>query len=171
VKTQLYHIALTDLLWMLIPVGIVVFFYLRWTQDRITIPYALGRMVLQLLSIGYVLVYIFTTHSPWLMGSILMVMLMILGSAGKSVAIYWTLRPRKVQIHLSSVREGRGYCVGLFQLHYHLHQPKGIHLSYYQTAYPVWYAVDGKCFSFFYFVLLKLFVSLQWSFHQDPLKP
>jgi putative ABC transport system permease protein len=95
VKTQLYHIALTDLLWMLIPVGIVVFFYLRWTQDRITIPYALGRMVLQLLSIGYVLVYIFTTHSPWLMGSILMVMLMILGSAGKSVAIYLALRPSK----------------------------------------------------------------------------
>jgi putative ABC transport system permease protein len=78
VKTQLYHIALTDLLWMLIPVGIVVFFYLRWTQDRITIPYALGRMVLQLLSIGYV-----------------MVMLMILGSGGISVAVYLALCPSK----------------------------------------------------------------------------
>jgi putative ABC transport system permease protein len=78
-KHSLYHIALTDLLWMLIPVGIVAFLYCRWTDDRTTLPYALGRMLLQLLSIGYVLIYIFTTSSPWLVGGILMVMLAAAG--------------------------------------------------------------------------------------------
>ncbi len=78
-KHTLYPIALTDLLWMLVPVGIVVLLYIRWTDDRITLPYALGRMLLQLLSIGYVLIYIFTTRSPWLVGGILMVMLVAAG--------------------------------------------------------------------------------------------
>jgi putative ABC transport system permease protein len=79
VKQTLYHIALSDLLWMLIPVGIVAFLYFRWTDDRTTLPYALGRMLLQLLAIGYVLVYIFTTSSPWLVGGILMIMLVAAG--------------------------------------------------------------------------------------------
>lgn len=78
-KHSLYHIALTDLVWMLIPVGIVAFLYYRWTDDRTTLPYALGRMLLQLLSIGYVLVYIFTTSSPWLVGGVLAVMLTAAG--------------------------------------------------------------------------------------------
>jgi putative ABC transport system permease protein len=75
VKNHLYHIALIDLLWMLIPVGIVIFFYFHWTKDSKTLPYALARMLLQLLGIGYLLVYIFHTKSPYLTGAILSVML------------------------------------------------------------------------------------------------
>jgi putative ABC transport system permease protein len=74
-KHSLYHIALIDLLWMFIPVGIVVFFYYHWTKDSRTLTYALARMLLQLLGIGYLLVYIFHTKSPYLVGGILAVML------------------------------------------------------------------------------------------------
>ncbi len=74
-KHTVYHIELIDLLWMLIPVGLVVFLYFRWTKDSRTLPYALVRMILQLLGIGYLLVYIFQTKSPYLIGAILSVML------------------------------------------------------------------------------------------------
>ena len=62
-KTSIYHIEMLDLLWMLIPVGIAAFFYIRWTKDLTTLPYALFRMMLQLILIGYVLTYIFTSDS------------------------------------------------------------------------------------------------------------
>ncbi len=74
-KNHLYHIALIDLLWMLIPAAVVMFFYYYWTKDAKTLPYALSRMLLQLLGIGYLLVYIFKTSSPYLIALILSVML------------------------------------------------------------------------------------------------
>jgi len=74
-NTSIYHIDMLDLLWMLIPVAIVAVIYLRWTKEPITIPYALLRMVLQLILIGYILTYIFNSDSPYLIVLILSVML------------------------------------------------------------------------------------------------
>lgn len=75
----LYHIELSDLLWALIPVAVMGIIYIRWTQDTRTIPYALLRMILQLILIGYILTYIFTTHHSWLVAGVLTVMLSAAG--------------------------------------------------------------------------------------------
>jgi putative ABC transport system permease protein len=71
----IYHIQLIDLLWILIPVFIVVVIYMRWTKDRSTIFYALFRMLIQLILIGYVLNYIFDTSSSYLVILVLSIML------------------------------------------------------------------------------------------------
>lgn len=74
-NTSIYHISLFSLLWVMIPVAIVIVIYIRWTADRTTLFYALGRMLIQLLLIGYVLTYIFSSHSSYLVILILSVML------------------------------------------------------------------------------------------------
>ncbi|WP_415405957.1 ABC transporter permease [Sulfurovum sp. CS9] len=74
-NTSIYHISLLDLLWVMIPVVIVIVIYMRWTQDKATLFYALFRMLIQLILIGYVLTYIFASDSPYLVVLILSVML------------------------------------------------------------------------------------------------
>ena len=74
-NTSIYHISLLDLLWVMIPVVVVIVIYMRWTQDRTTLFYALFRMLIQLILIGYVLTYIFTSDSSYLVILILSVML------------------------------------------------------------------------------------------------
>lgn len=59
----------------MIPVAVVIVIYIRWTQDRSTLFYALFRMLIQLILIGYVLTYIFASDSPYLVVLILSVML------------------------------------------------------------------------------------------------
>jgi len=72
-----------DLLWVFIPVVIMMIIYFRWTKDTLTLPYALIRMLTQLLLIGYVLTYIFTSNSSYLIILILSVMLI----AGSIIAL------------------------------------------------------------------------------------
>ena len=74
-NTSIYHISMLDLLWACIPVVIMIVIYIRWTQDKLTLFYALTRMLIQLILIGYVLTYIFTSDSPYLVILILSVML------------------------------------------------------------------------------------------------
>jgi len=74
-NTSIYNISFVDLFWVLIPVFVVVVIYMRWTQDRSTLFYALFRMLIQLILIGYVLTYIFDAKSPYLVILILSVML------------------------------------------------------------------------------------------------
>ena len=64
--TSIYHISLLNLFWVMIPVAIVIVIYMRWTQDRTTLFYALFRMLVQLILIGYVLTYIFSTDLSYL---------------------------------------------------------------------------------------------------------
>lgn len=64
-----------DLLWVFIPVVIMMIIYSRWTKDASTLPYALIRMFIQLILIGYVLTYIFNSDSSYLIILILCVML------------------------------------------------------------------------------------------------
>ncbi len=68
-------ISLYNLLWIFIPVGIVIVFYALWTEDKKTLFYAIVRMFLQLILIGYFLTYIFQTKEPSLIVLILLVML------------------------------------------------------------------------------------------------
>lgn len=74
-NTSIYNISLLNLLWIMIPVAIVIVIYIRWTQDKATLFYALFRMLIQLILIGYVLTYIFDANSPYLVVFILSVML------------------------------------------------------------------------------------------------
>ena len=60
------EIPFQNLLLALIPVGIVVVILIRWSLDARTAVYAICRMFLQLLLIGYVLEYIFRTQTPWI---------------------------------------------------------------------------------------------------------
>lgn len=74
-NTSIYNISLLDLLWVMIPVAVVIVIYMRWTEDRSTLFYALFRMLIQLILIGYVLTYIFESKTPYLVVFILSVML------------------------------------------------------------------------------------------------
>lgn len=74
-NTSIYHISLFNLLWVMIPVALVIVIYMRWTQEKATLFYALFRMLIQLMLIGYVLTYIFNADSPYLVVLILCVML------------------------------------------------------------------------------------------------
>jgi len=74
-NASLYNILLSDLLWVCIPVAFVIMIYVRWTEDKATLFYALFRMLIQLVLIGYVLTYIFDARSPYLVIIILSVML------------------------------------------------------------------------------------------------
>jgi putative ABC transport system permease protein len=68
-------ITLSDLLWLFIPISIVIAIYIRWVGDKSTIFLALFRMILQLILIGYVLVYLFKSSSGSLIIFILSIML------------------------------------------------------------------------------------------------
>lgn len=52
-------ISFYNLSFTLIPLIIVWFFYYKWTKDSKDIPYSIIRMVIQLLLIGFFLLYIF----------------------------------------------------------------------------------------------------------------
>ncbi|MDM5271666.1 ABC transporter permease [Sulfurovum sp. zt1-1] len=88
-NTSIYEISLLDLVWMMIPVGIVIFIYIRWVKDTVTLFHALFRMLIQLILIGYALTYIFQADSPYLVILVLSIMLI----AASIIA----LRPLKVR--------------------------------------------------------------------------
>ena len=73
----MYHISFFDLIWIFIPIVAVYVIYLKWSDDKITIPYALSRMFLQLILIGYVLTYIFQTKDFFIIILILTIMLIV----------------------------------------------------------------------------------------------
>lgn len=57
-------IPFVHLLYLLIPLFFVWYVYYRWCEDSTDIPYATLRMVIQLLGIGYLLIYIFENKNP-----------------------------------------------------------------------------------------------------------
>ncbi len=61
----------------LVPTAIVIAIMWRWSAGTGTALYATVRMLLQLLLIGYVLVYIFETREPLIVIGVLVVMLVI----------------------------------------------------------------------------------------------
>ncbi len=70
-------IPLARLALTFLPVAVVVGVLYRWSLGAGTTLYAMGRMLLQLLLVGYVLTFIFTTASPWIVGGVLTLMLTI----------------------------------------------------------------------------------------------
>lgn len=70
-------ISFLDLIWIFIPIIAVFFIYYKWSDDKVTIPYSLVRMFLQLIAIGYLLTYIFETKNQLLILVVLTIMLMV----------------------------------------------------------------------------------------------
>ena len=73
--TSISDISFLNLVWVFIPVAVVIVIYMRWTQEKSTLFYALFRMIVQLILIGYVLTYLFDADSPYLIVLILCIML------------------------------------------------------------------------------------------------
>jgi len=69
------EISLQGLALGLLPVAVVIVIMLRWSAGPATAIYATGRMLIQLLLIGYVLVYIFEAEHAAIIGAVLIVML------------------------------------------------------------------------------------------------
>jgi len=67
-------IPLSNLLFALIPVGVVIYILYKWSLDYKHSVYAMFRMVMQLLLIGYLLTFIFDTDSSLLVVGILIFM-------------------------------------------------------------------------------------------------
>ncbi|MCH8327592.1 MAG: ABC transporter permease [Candidatus Marinimicrobia bacterium] len=67
-------LTLADLAIAFIPVAVVVALLLRWSLDVGHAIYAIGRMLLQLLLVGYFLAFIFGATSGWPILAILIIM-------------------------------------------------------------------------------------------------
>ena len=76
-STSVQIIQLQNLALGFVPVLVVVWIMYRWSLNSGYALYALARMMLQLLGIGYVLTYIFAVNNPAIILSILTVMLTV----------------------------------------------------------------------------------------------
>lgn len=80
-------IPLSNLLYSLIPLALVWFFYTKWTNNIKEVPFAVIRMVTQLLLIGYLLVFIFENKQGFV-GALILIFMLV-------VASFITLRNQK----------------------------------------------------------------------------
>lgn len=74
---MLEPIAISHLIVMLLPLTLVAVIYWKWVGRPAEIGVATGRMVLQLLAVGYFLAYLFESESPWVGLAVLIFMMMI----------------------------------------------------------------------------------------------
>jgi len=70
-------ITLVNLLYSLIPLFIVGYFYNKWANNSTEILYSTIRMIVQLLLVGYVLIYLFHEKNIYLGIFILMFMILV----------------------------------------------------------------------------------------------
>ena len=71
-------LSLPQLSLAFIPVGLTLVILLKWSMNTGNVVYALGRMLVQLLLVGYVLAWVFGARSAWL---ILLVLLIMIGAS------------------------------------------------------------------------------------------
>ena len=91
--TVITAISLQGLIFTVLPVAVVIGIMFRWSAGAQTAIYATFRMLIQLLLIGYVLIYIFETNQPIFIIAILVIML--------TVASWIAIRPlQKKQPHI-----------------------------------------------------------------------
>jgi putative ABC transport system permease protein len=70
-------ISLTNLLYSLIPLLLVGYFYYKWADNKSEILYSTLRMIVQLLLVGYILIYIFENKNIYVGVLILTFMMLI----------------------------------------------------------------------------------------------
>lgn len=72
-------IPFLNLFYLIIPLIVTWYFYYKWTEDKKDIIYASFRMVIQLLLIGYLLIFIFEDKNP-LFGALIIIFMAIVSS-------------------------------------------------------------------------------------------
>jgi len=72
-------IPFSHLIFMLLPIGVVGYFYYRWVGNSKEIALATLRMVVQLLLIGYLLVYIFNNQNS-IVGLLILLFMVLVSS-------------------------------------------------------------------------------------------
>jgi putative ABC transport system permease protein len=75
VNTTIEVIPITNLALSFLPALIVIGVMFSWSLNAWRSIYALCRMLVQLVLIGYVLIFVFTVESPWIVSGILMLMM------------------------------------------------------------------------------------------------
>jgi putative ABC transport system permease protein len=76
-KTTIQVIPLINLAFCFIPVLIVIVIHHLWSQGYQSAIYAVSRMLVQLLMIGYFLTYIFDSNNVWIILAVLSVMVFV----------------------------------------------------------------------------------------------
>ena len=76
-KTTIQVIPLINLAFCFIPVLIVIVIHHLWSQGYQSAIYAVSRMLVQLLMIGYFLTYIFDSNNVWIVLAVLSVMVFV----------------------------------------------------------------------------------------------
>ena len=76
---SIYQLSATDLLWVSLPILLVMAVYYRWSIKLNQTLQGIARMVVQLIFVGYLLTYIFASTSPYLVSTILCIMLTTAG--------------------------------------------------------------------------------------------
>ena len=97
-NSSVQTIPLINLSLAFLPVFAVIAIHYRWTREHRNAVYAMGRMLTQLLLIGYFLTFLFDTDSGWVI--LLFVVVMVLVSS--SIAIR-TLRNRQRLFYLKAI--------------------------------------------------------------------
>ena len=96
-KASIEIIELSNLALAFIPVLVVIFILFKWSQEYKTQVYAVFRMLVQLLLIGYILTFIFETKNYWIILTVLVVML----SASSLIALR-TIKTRSLSLLLKA---------------------------------------------------------------------
>lgn len=96
--TVLTAISLQGLIIAFLPVAVVIGIMFRWSAGAQTAIYATLRMLIQLLLIGYVLIYIFDSEQPVFIIAVLVIML----TAASWIAIR-PLQEKQPQMYLNSL--------------------------------------------------------------------
>ena len=96
VNAELETISLIRLGVIFVPVFIVVGILYRWKLGGGASLYAVGRMLIQLLLVGYVLAFIFESKHPWVVCGVLAGMLLVAG--------WIALRPVQARRHQTYTR-------------------------------------------------------------------
>ena len=74
---DILEISLQGLLYAFIPALFVLVIMWRWQAGTGTAVYAMARMLVQLLAIGYVLIYIFESDNYWVIAGVLTIMIAV----------------------------------------------------------------------------------------------
>lgn len=104
-------IPLDKLLLTFIPAGIVVGIMWRWSLDYGKALYAMLRMLIQLLAIGYALVMIFHSESSWM--TLLVLLVMLMASAWIALNTLTIERKAVLLASLSAITLGGGLTLAL----------------------------------------------------------
>jgi putative ABC transport system permease protein len=104
-------LSLPQLALALIPVAITLLIFMRWSLGTAHALYALGRMLLQLLLIGYVLAYIFGADDALLI--LLVIAIMITASSWIALNTVPEQRTRLIGQSILAIGLGGGFALAL----------------------------------------------------------